>query len=133
MFKYLFSCFFFLFVFVFHVGHSLFHQPSLACSLCRTTVDVVACLFAFPLPPTPFLTFLRPWLFLQNSPPHLQTCPPRPLTPLPHHAHLSHQRGTHSLGASPRPWRQSCPFTLPRLSPGPGSGGPAYLPCSQPL
>lgn len=121
------------FLFVFHVGRPLFHQPSLAHSLCRTTVDVVACPFAFPLPPSPFLTFLRPRLFIQNSPPHLQTCPPHPFSPLRPCAHLSYLRGTHSLGVSPRPWRQSYPFSRPLLCPGPGSGGPAYLPCSPPL
>lgn len=127
-------CFFNFFVFVFHVGATLFYHPSPAYSLRCAVVEVVACLFASPPPPTPFPMLLRPWPFLQSSPPPLlQTCPPHPPTPPPPHACLSQLRGTHLPGASPRPWRRSYPFTLPPLCPGPGSGGPAYLPCSLPL
>lgn len=105
----------------------------LAYSLRCVVAEVVACLFASPPPPTPFPMLLRPWLLLQRSPPPLlQTCPRPPPPPLPP-ACLSHLRGTRSPGASPRPWRQSSPFTLPPLCPGPGSGGPAYLHWSPPL
>lgn len=129
----LFVCFNF-FMFVFHGGPTLFHHPSLVYSLSCAVVEIVACLFASPPPPTPFPMFSGPWPFLQSSPPPLlQARSPHPLTPSPPPACLSQLRGTHSLGASPRPWRQSCPFSLPPLCPGPGSGGPAYLLCSPPL
>lgn len=128
-----FLCFNF-FVFVFHVDPTLFHHPSLALSLRRAVVEVVACPFASPPLPTPFPMLLHPWQFLQSSPPPLlQICPPHPPTPSPPPACPSLPRGIHSLGASPRPWRQSYPFTLPPLCPGTGSGGPVYLPCSPPL
>lgn len=118
--------------FVFHVDSTFFHLLSPACSLYPAPIEVVACLFACPRLPTLSLILLRPWPFLQNSLPHpLQTCPP---TPLPHPpAHPSQLRGTLLRGASPRPWRLSYPFTQPLLSPGPGNGGPVYLPCSPPL
>lgn len=123
--------FFILFIF-FHVNLTFFHPLSLACSLRHTAVKAVACLFASPLPRTPFPTLLHLWPFLQNSPPRLlQTCPSTPPPPPP--ACLSQLRGTHSLAASLRPWRRCCPFTRAPLSPGPSSGGPACLPCSSPL
>lgn len=122
-----------LFLFFMLVSSSL-NTPYLTYSLHCTVVEVVACLFVYPPPLTPFPMLLRSALFLQRSPPPLlQTFPPHPPTPPPSPACLSQSRGTRLLGASPRPWRQSYPSTQPPLCPVPGSGGPAYLHCSPPL
>lgn len=130
-----FLCFFFMFLFLylFNILTSpLFHHPSLVHSLLRVVTEVVACPFASPPPPTPFPMLLQPWQCLQSSPPPLLQIfhPPTPLLPP---ACLSRLREIHSLGAFPKPWRQYFPSTLPPLCPQPGSGGPAYLPCSPPL
>lgn len=125
------SCRFYIFVSLclYFMSH---HPPPRLHSLRHVVVEIVACLFASPPPLTPSPPLPHPWLFVQSRPPPLlQTCPsPHPPTPPPPPACLSLLRGTHSPGASPKPWRQSSPFTLPPPYPGPGSEEPACPPCS---